>query len=397
MCCIGRSEILTDLPQADGFEIGMTERENEMRVLFLTKSDIFGELNAGGIKCGRRNYDLLCEKYGEENVMVMVISQEIKQSHDRVQYFCYEDHMITRYLNYLCFRDGISRRLETELVRAIDASGAELIFLDTSVLGHIIKKAKIHAKIVTFFHNIERQYTWDRVIHNSPLCIFRYIATRYNEKITIDLSDKKICLNQRDEELLKKLYGVDTDLLLPISFMDSWEAEKNVMAEPNGKILFVGSYFLPNCKGIKWFAQNVAPHIDYTVQVVGRDMEKLKTEIQNDNVEIIGGVRDLSSYYYEADAVIMPIFMGGGMKVKTAEAMMYGKTIFATSEALEGYNNIKSDYIFECNTAEDFIDKLNAYKKSGQHHTCNEEIRKVFLEKYETSNLRSRFFALLDA
>ena len=36
-------------------------------------------------------------------------------------------------------------------------------------------------------------------------------------------------------------------------------------------------------------------------------------------------VDDLAPYYKKAAAVIMPIFMGGGMKVKTAEALMNGK------------------------------------------------------------------------
>ncbi len=43
-------------------------------------------------------------------------------------------------------------------------------------------------------------------------------------------------------------------------------------------------------------------------------------------------------YYYKHAAVILPIKYGAGMKVKTAEAMMYGRTIFASDEALEGYD-----------------------------------------------------------
>lgn len=35
--------------------------------------------------------------------------------------------------------------------------------------------------------------------------------------------------------------------------------------------------------------------------------------------------------------MVMPIFSGSGMKVKTAEALMYGKFLIGTKEAFEGY------------------------------------------------------------
>ncbi len=38
------------------------------------------------------------------------------------------------------------------------------------------------------------------------------------------------------------------------------------------------------------------------------------------------------------DYIISPIFVGGGMKVKTCEALMYGKNIIGTSESFEGYD-----------------------------------------------------------
>jgi len=35
--------------------------------------------------------------------------------------------------------------------------------------------------------------------------------------------------------------------------------------------------------------------------------------------------------------VILPIISGSGMKTKTAEALMYGKSIIGIKEAFEGY------------------------------------------------------------
>ena len=57
-------------------------------------------------------------------------------------------------------------------------------------------------------------------------------------------------------------------------------------------------------------------------------------------------------------SVIMPIFMGGGMKVKTAEALMNGKTIFGSKEAFEGYDLEDISGLYLCEDKDAFINCL---------------------------------------
>ena len=93
----------------------------------------------------------------------------------------------------------------------------------------------------------------------------------------------------------------------------------------------------------------------------------------------------LAYYYIHSDAVVSPILAGDGMKVKTAEAIMYGKPIFATDEALEGYEVSQLKKIFRCNTSQEFITAINAYAGKPPYFPFNQEIRSLFLEKYHTS------------
>ena len=53
--------------------------------------------------------------------------------------------------------------------------------------------------------------------------------------------------------------------------------------------------------------------------------------------------------------MVLPIFSGSGMKVKTCESLMYGKNIIGTDEALEGYEIEQGVSAWRCNTAEEFI------------------------------------------
>jgi site-specific DNA-adenine methylase len=64
---------------------------------------------------------------------------------------------------------------------------------------------------------------------------------------------------------------------------------------------------------------------------------------------------------------------------------MYGKTIIATDEALEGYdvNNVKG--IFRCNTKKEFIDKIReASKHCGNGY--RQSVRDIYLSRYCLDN-----------
>ena len=123
------------------------------------------------------------------------------------------------------------------------------------------------------------------------------------------------------------------DLLLQISLKDTVKDKKieNRKIGSPKKGLFVGSYFFGNVDGLKMFIHNVLPHTDMQLTVVGKGMKKLN--IDNSKVTIYDGVKSIASFYIDADFVIAPIVSGGGMKVKIAEAMMYGKKIVGTPEA----------------------------------------------------------------
>lgn len=91
--------------------------------------------------------------------------------------------------------------------------------------------------------------------------------------------------------------------------------------------------------------------------IIGKGFRTLKNDLECDNVKVIGTVEDVSEYFYRADFVIAPIFEGSGMKLKTAEALMYGKTIFGTTEAFSGYALDFDRVGGLCNTAREIHDK----------------------------------------
>lgn len=66
---------------------------------------------------------------------------------------------------------------------------------------------------------------------------------------------------------------------------------------------------------------------------------------------------------------------------------MYGKTILGTAEAFEGYNINNVRGIFLCQSESDFVDAIKKVYSHPMYLQMQSEVRKTFLEHFETLNL----------
>lgn len=359
-----------------------------MKVLFLTRFDFTYGKKDGGLAISYRNFSLIESYFGTENVKLCIITKySHKDQNNNIQYFYIKDNIISNYLTYVQLKDRIPIKVEKQISDFINNYSPDLIFWDGSTFGQVLDKLQAKTRSVIYFHNIERQYTWEQVKKHSWLCILRYFATIFNEKKMVKFTKNYVCMNNRDAKLLSDLYRVHANYILPATFSDTYQEVSCITDDKYKKfqLLFIGSYFAHNYKGLIWFIDNVLPELDCKLIIVGKNMERLKKQVSNPKVEIIGTVESLDEYYREADAMVMPIFMGGGMKVKTAEALMYGKTIFASTEALQGYDVDYVNNIYRCDSKSEFINSINEYISSNKKLKMNREIRKLFLDKYCTS------------
>ncbi len=359
------------------------------KVLFVCGQEFILDRKDGGKKCAYRNYCMLKTVYGEENVYAYIFTNEYKE---KDEYVCREQShrsLLRKILHVFLLRPFCSLSSEQRLISYIYSNHFDLIFFERSMFGPITKKLKsLNIKTQIFCENIEKNYLWRKVKSQNVAFLFPYISTKLNEKMTFKYADSVICLTKRDSLLLKKFYGKTCDAVIPMTFSDSLQEDRIIKTytENEKKLLFIGSCFYPNYEGIKWFIINVMDKLpEYTLLVVGKNFEKKRNELQTANVQIVGTVDDLSEFYLKNYAMVMPILSGDGMKIKTAEAMMYGKTILASDEALEGYDVEGVKGIYRCNTPEEYITSIQkVYAQNNIGYI--EDVRKLFLEKYVDSN-----------
>lgn len=319
------------------------------------------------------------------------------------KYLIKEKSIVNKIIDTFIFKrlEKISPKMEREILDILSKEEFGYIFFESSSFGYCsekIRKKYPNIKIITFFHDINYSL-WHSLYLESKKNKKNLLTTIklkqfmknsiINEKKICKISDKIITLNKRDSDLLKEIYSVNSDKEIGVTFpIRKILKEENKIGNKEFKLLFVGvGTFLPNIQGIEFFIKNVIPYINAKLEIVGKNTElnKEKWEGLNSKVEVKGTVDSLDNYYNEANAVIAPIFIGGGMKVKTAEALSYGKTIFGTTEAFEGYEIDYKKVGGLCDTAEEFIQTINNYIewwKNNDKPTFNKYSYQVFKEKY---------------
>lgn len=108
-------------------------------------------------------------------------------------------------------------------------------------------------------------------------------------------------------------------------------------------ILHLGTMFWPpNVNGVLWFAREVMPLLWKEVPearfvVVGKNPPpEVQALAADPRVEVTGYVADPQPYLAAADAFVVPLFSGGGMRVKILDAWLWGLPIVATPIGAEG-------------------------------------------------------------
>lgn len=349
---------------------------NKRKFLYITCAN--KESLSGGTQCLKRNLSTLKDILGENYVDTYIIQPDfsvrnLKRKINRIK------DLIHLYAGGMTCVDKL------KLIEILRSKEYTDVFIDSSSLGIIAKIAKQishNIRVYVFFQNVEYDYMVSTTLKSGDYKHLFWITTaKYNETLACKYADKIITLNKADRNRVKELYG-RVSSSIPITMKDDYHdiSPTEIRTTDNPpKALFVGSYFPGNIKGLKWFCEEVLPKVNINLDIIGSGMEAMRNEIKPSQKLIIRGrTEDLTPYYEQADFVVLPIISGGGMKVKTAEALKYGKFIIGTKEALEGYE-LDGNVAQECNSKEDFIKAINNFHLKKKYNPIS---RNTFKNKF---------------
>lgn len=124
---------------------------------------------------------------------------------------------------------------------------------------------------------------------------------------------------------------------------------------------FVGGRSQENFEAIRWFMREVWPVVGQTateLHIYGKVCELLN-EFPNENrVHRHGLVASLADAYDYCDIMINPIMHGGGLKIKSVEALTYGKPLISSPEGAIGIENPEQSGVIVAKSRSEFITSL---------------------------------------
>ena len=345
----------------------------------------------------RSYFNSLIELLGEDNVFAVNLNSDSSLPMKKGELcFACKQSRINKLLQILSLNSPpVDNRMKRNIAEFISANSIQVVFVSDATYGSIEKEIKKKCKgviIISLHHDIVRRMYISEIKKGSiqPSYIPTALVASYGEYLSAQYSNYHITLNNRDSSLFREIYGINSDFQIPICIEEphiGLRDENSLFSNQEGKtvLLFVGAKYFANIHGVKWFIDEVSGKLNNCeIYIVGGVKDGLNIECIKSNIHIVGYVDDLEKYYISADIVIAPIFEGGGMKVKTAEAFAYGKALIGTSESLQGYSDFCDEtvnrYIRVANNSEEFVYEINNYI-NGKYPKYHEPVREIY-ERY---------------
>ena len=133
--------------------------------------------------------------------------------------------------------------------------------------------------------------------------------------------------------------------------------------EPQTILFFGAMDYYPNTDAMLFFLREVFPKLVaryplLRLSIVGRKPPEDVVAQAGANVEVTGVVDDVRPWLERADAVIVPLRIGGGTRLKILEAMAMGKAVVSTTLGAEGLEVVSERDLLVADDAASFVTQI---------------------------------------
>jgi glycosyltransferase involved in cell wall biosynthesis len=202
---------------------------------------------------------------------------------------------------------------------------------------------------VLFQHNVEAMI-WERRtrVAGNPL-MRRYMGEQWRRMKRVEAEqclrfDHVIAVSPEDEAVFRSSYGVQRVSSVPTGVdTDFFRPSGEILQRP-ASLVFTGSMdWMPNEDGMVFFVEQVLPAVqravpEVTLTIVGRRPTARVRALADGRpaVTVTGTVPDVRPFLEGAAAVIVPLRIGGGTRIKIYEAMGMERAVVSTTIGAEG-------------------------------------------------------------
>jgi polysaccharide biosynthesis protein PslH len=166
----------------------------------------------------------------------------------------------------------------------------------------------------------------------------------------------------RDEQLLKESVPHGRTAVVPNGVDVSAFSVSTGPTDPDSLLFFGAINYFPNSDGVVYFLDHVFPLIrkqrpNASFRILGPGAGPEVQQRSGNGVEILGMVDDVGPHLDRAAAVVVPLRIGGGTRLKIVEALSKGKAVISTRLGAEGIDVVHEQHVLLADQPSDFAEQ----------------------------------------
>lgn len=266
-------------------------------------------------------------------------------------------------------------QMQQALDRVLRGKRFDIVNLEFTFLGHCdLRQAppgeRLPALIVDS-HNIDYDLARQYALAGGNPVRRLYAAVNWRKLRREELGTYRdadgvyLCSREDERRLLGEVPGATT-VVIPNAANVEYYRPRPTDPPPDGRtVVFFGLLsYMPNVDGVIHFVRDIWPHIaavhpQARCKIVGGSPPPSLLALARPGIEFTGFVPDLRPHLAEAAAVVVPLRLGGGTRLKIVEAMAMGKAIVSTSLGAEGIEAVPGRDLLIEDRPEGFAGEVN--------------------------------------
>ncbi len=220
-------------------------------------------------------------------------------------------------------------------------------------------------------HNAENAIVKRRLEHSSNPLAKMFLSTEYKKSVRFERkalldADLVLAITELDKIQFHQLAGKDIKVKIAPFFVELNKVPTEVEKPREKALLFLGTMsWFPNEDGILWFCENVfnkynLKQAGWKLFIVGKDPGKQVQELNdNTNIFVTGFVDSIKPYIEKSLISIVPLRIGGGMRIKIFDLFNNNIPVISSSIGCEGIAVEDKKNILVANTPEEFLASIN--------------------------------------
>ena len=190
--------------------------------------------------------------------------------------------------------------------------------------------------------------------------------TPSDEKKAINKADVVWAITENEKDHFINMTESRVPRVLTVPHLAKFKPVETEHEEKSKNVLVVSGKGKINISGINWFLENVWPDVTDQISnakllVAGSICDKENELSPTKNVQYLGRYNNPEEVYSKADICINPMLYGTGLKIKTLEALSFGKRVISTREGASGLMRFSGKGLHCSDSASEWIKLLHRY------------------------------------